>query len=270
MLEIDGDAIADHRLHLPDAPVGPAWVADAHAWFDDRAQGPVGNIMEASQRIPSAPMTQGMPRPMPPSPPFQGPDLAKLLGLRLCHDLGGLAGTVGNALDMLDSIGPEASALASDAATGLRRRLLLWRAMLGGQEGATLGTLLDLLEGQLAGGRATADATAADPAMPVAPGIVPVLLSAMMVAGEALPRGGVVRLAADGRQGFAILPEGPRIAWSPTLVRIIGGGALLGEPTAREVLPLWLGAMAAAERVQLGMALAPGGGTGPLMLTLPA
>lgn len=207
---------------------------------------------------------------MPPSPALHGPDLAKLLGLRLCHDLGGLAGTVGNALDMLDSAGAEAAALAADAADGLRRRLLLWRALLGGQGGATLAAVLDLLDGQVAGGRARADAAAADPAMPVAAGMVPVLLSAMLVAGEALPRGGVVRIAADGAQGFAILPEGPRIAWSPALVRIVAGGALLDEPTARDALPLWLGAVAAAARVRLALALAPGGGTGPLMLTQPS
>jgi hypothetical protein len=32
MLEIDGDARADHGLHLSDAPIGLSGVADAHAW----------------------------------------------------------------------------------------------------------------------------------------------------------------------------------------------------------------------------------------------
>ena len=51
--------------------------------------------------------------------------LTRLIGLRLCHDLGGLAGTIGNALEMLGDAGAEASDLAQDAADMLRRRLLL-------------------------------------------------------------------------------------------------------------------------------------------------
>ena len=35
MLEIDGNAIARHGLHLSDTPIGPRRKAHAHAWFDD-------------------------------------------------------------------------------------------------------------------------------------------------------------------------------------------------------------------------------------------
>ena len=31
VLEIDGDAVADRRLHLAETPVGPARMADEHA-----------------------------------------------------------------------------------------------------------------------------------------------------------------------------------------------------------------------------------------------
>jgi len=210
-----------------------------------------------------------MPGPMPPSNPLQGPELAKILGLRLCHDLGGLVGTVGDALEMRASAGEEALALAAEAAAGLRARLLLWRALLGGREETTLGGLLRLLEGQLGSGRVQAELAALDPGLTVAPEVAPVLLAAMLVAAEALPRGGVVRLAADGGQGFAILPSGPRVAWPPTLVRVVAGGTLLGEPGPREALALWLGATAAAAGVRLGLALSPADGAGPLLLTLP-
>ena len=80
--------------------------------------------------------------------------LTRLIGLRLCHDLGGLAGTIGNALEMLNDAGAEAADLAGEAADMLRRRLLLWRSVLGSGEARTLGAVLALLKGQIAGGRA--------------------------------------------------------------------------------------------------------------------
>jgi histidine phosphotransferase ChpT len=187
--------------------------------------------------------------------------------LRLCHDLGGTAGTIGNALEMMDDAGGEAAALAVEAAAVLRRRLLLWRAILGGQGEATLGTLLALLDGQLAGGRARADAAALDPGTMVAEPMVPVLLAAMVVGGEALPRGGVVRLAGDPAREMAVLPDGPRAAWPAPLIRAVAGGEPLDEPTGRDVMALWLAASAAAAGARLGLALAPGGAAGPLLVT---
>ncbi len=214
-------------------------------------------------------MTQGMPAPMPAEPTPPATNLARLVGLRLCHDLGGVAGTVGNALEMVDTAGPEAVALAVEAATAMRRRLLLWRALLGGQGEATLGTLLALVEGQLAGGRAQADAAALDPGAPVSEPMVPVLLTALVLGGEALPRGGIVRLAGDPFRDMVVLPEGPRAAWPPPLLRVVAGGEPLGEPAGRDVMSLWLQVVAAAAGVRLGLALPPGAGAGPLMLTLP-
>jgi histidine phosphotransferase ChpT len=193
--------------------------------------------------------------------------LARLVGLRLCHDLSGVVGTIGNALEMMAGVGEEAAALAVESAGVLRQRLLLWRAVLGGQGEATLGTLLALLEGQLAGGRASADAAALDPGTMVAEPMVPVILSAMLVAGEALPRGGVVRLAGDPAGEMAVLPDGPRAAWPAPLIRAVAGAEPLEEPTGRDVMALWLAATAAAGGMRLGLALPPGAGAGPLLIT---
>ncbi len=214
-------------------------------------------------------MTQGMPVPMPADEPTLEPHLARLVGLRLCHDLGGVAGTVGNALEMMTAPGDEAAALALEAATVLRKRLLLWRALLGGQGEATLGTLLGLVEGQLAGGRATADAAGLDLAHQVPEPMVPVLLTALVLGGEALPRGGAVRLAGDPGREMFVLPDGPRGAGPAPLLQVIAGRPLAAEPTGRDVLPLWLGSVAAAAGVQLGLAMPAGMAAGPLMLTLP-
>jgi histidine phosphotransferase ChpT len=269
MLEIDGDAIADDGLDLPDSPIGLRGMTDPHAWFDDGGHGSRANVVSTPQRIPSGAMTQGMPRAMPSETMPADLRLTRLVGLRLCHDLGGVVGTIGNALDMMDGPGSEAATLAQDAAEVLRRRLVLWRALLGGQGETTLGAALALLEGQLSGGRARADAAALDPALPVAEAVVPVVLAAMLLGGESLPRGGQVRLGGDGRREFAIWPDGQRAAWPPTLLRALAGGPLPEDPIGRDVLVVWLCAVAAAAGVRLTLALPPGESAGPLLLALP-
>jgi histidine phosphotransferase ChpT len=205
---------------------------------------------------------------MPSVPPLSDLRLARLVGLRLCHDISGVAGTVGNALDLLEGVGAEAAGLAQDAAGVLRRRLLLWRALLGGQGAAPLGTVLGLARGEIAGGRASADAGTLDVTAPVAEEVVPVLLTALLLAGEALPRGGVVRVLGDPAREVAILPDGLRAAWPPALLRAVAGAPLAAEPTGREVLSLWLAATAAAGGVRLSLAMPPGEGCAPLLLTL--
>ena len=205
---------------------------------------------------------------MPSVPPLSDLRLARLVGLRLCHDISGVAGTVGNALELLDGAGGEAAALALDAAGVLRRRLLLWRALLGGQGESPLGTVLALAAGEIAGGRASTDAATLDAGVMVAEEVVPVLLTAVLLGGEELPRGGVVRLAGDPHREIAVLPEGPRAAWPPALLRAVAGAPLAGEPGGREVLSLWLAATAAAGGVRLGLAMPPGEGCGPLLLTI--
>jgi histidine phosphotransferase ChpT len=203
---------------------------------------------------------------MPSVPPLSDLRLARLVGLRLCHDISGVAGTVGNALDLLDGAGGEAADLAKEAAAVLRRRLLLWRALLGGQGEAALGAVLGLAAGEIAGGRASADAAGLDSGVMIAEEVVPVLLTAVLLGGEALPRGGVVRIVGDPQRELAVLPEGPRAAWPSALLRAVAGAPLPGEPTGRDVLSLWLAATAAAGSVRLSLAMAPGEGCGPLLL----
>lgn len=213
-------------------------------------------------------MMQGMPRAMPSETPPAELRLARLVGLRLCHDLGGVVGTIGNALDMMEGPGSEAATLAQDAAEVLRRRLVLWRALLGGQGETSLAACLALLEGQLAGGRARADAAALDPGLMLPEERVPVLLAALLVAGDSLPRGGQVRLGGDPRREFAIWPEGQRAAWPPSLLGALAGGPLPEEPIGRDVMVVWLVSVAAAARMRLSLALPPGEAAGPLLLAL--
>lgn len=202
-------------------------------------------------------------------PPTANIDLARMVGLRLCHDLGGVVGTIGNALDMISEVGGEAQTLAQDAAEVLRRRLVLWRAMLGGQGEATLGSTLALLEGQLAGGRATAEAGALDLGVSLPEAVVPALLAAMVLAGEALPRGGRVCLAGDLGGELAIWPDGPRAAWPPSLLRALCG-EMPTDPMGRDLTIVWLCSLAASAGLRLSIAMAPDQTVGPLMITFAA
>lgn len=266
MFEIDGDALPCHGLDLPNPPFGPRWEAHTHAWFDDCCHGPGDHVASGRQRIPSVIRMQGMADLMA-LPLVVDPTLARMVGLRLCHDLGGVVGTVANALDMMEGVGGEAATLARDAADVLRRRLILWRALLGGQGEATLGATLALLEGQLAGGRALAEAGGLDHTAILPEPMIPVVLAAMLLGGESLPRGGRVCLAGDPIRELAVWPDGQRAAWPPALLRALGGEMPV-DPIGREVIVVWLCAMAGAAGVRLSLAVPPGQAAGPLMLTL--
>ena len=196
--------------------------------------------------------------------------LTRLIGLRLCHDLGGLAGTIGNALEMLNDAGAEAADLAGEAADMLRRRLLLWRSVLGSGEARTLGAVLGLLKGQIAGGRAHLEIGDLPEETALSETMVPLLLSGLLVAGEALPRGGMVRLSGDLQREIMILPIGAAAAWSPVVVRHAAGAALPTEISSRDALALWLCTSAGAAGVSLGRALPPGQAAPALILTMPA
>ncbi|MFM7305613.1 MAG: histidine phosphotransferase family protein [Alphaproteobacteria bacterium] len=196
--------------------------------------------------------------------------LTRLIGLRLCHDLGGLAGTIGNALEMLNDAGAEAADLAGEAADMLRRRLLLWRSVLGSGEARTLGAVLSLLKGQIAGGRAHLEIGDLPEETALSETMVPLLLSGLLVAGEALPRGGVVRLSGDLQREIMILPIGAAAAWSPVVVRHAAGAALPAEISSRDALAMWLSISAGAAGVTLSLALPPGQAAAALIMTMPA
>jgi histidine phosphotransferase ChpT len=196
--------------------------------------------------------------------------LTRLIGLRLCHDLGGLAGTIGNALEMLNDAGAEAADLAGEAADMLRRRLLLWRSVLGSGEARTLGAVLGLLKGQIAGGRAHLEIGDLPEETALSEAMVPLLLSGLLVAGEALPRGGVVRLSGDLQREIMILPIGAAAAWSPVMVRHAAGTALPAEISSRDALAMWLCISAGAAGVSLSLALPPGQAAAALIMTMPA
>jgi histidine phosphotransferase ChpT len=171
---------------------------------------------------------------------------------------------------MLNDAGAEAADLAGEAADMLRRRLLLWRSVLGSGEARTLGAVLGLLKGQIAGGRAHLEIGDLPEESALSETMVPLLLSGLLVAGEALPRGGVVRLSGDLQREIMILPIGAAAAWSPVVVRHAAGTALPAEISSRDALAMWLCISAGAAGVSLSLALPPGQAAAALIMTMPA
>jgi histidine phosphotransferase ChpT len=192
--------------------------------------------------------------------------LAQAVCTRLCHDLGGPAGALSGALEMMGEAGDDAAEVAVDAARIIDRRLRFWRAAVGGPGGnldsATLG---QLAEGLTLGRRAVVDLSALPLGMLIEPGVAQPLLLAMLVGVEAMPRGGTLRVALSPSGGFAVLPDGPGASWPPGLTDLLAGQQPMPAPRA-VALPL-LAATAAAARMRLSLPPAAQGGAGTLTLT---
>lgn len=189
--------------------------------------------------------------------------LAQAVCIRLCHDLGGPAGALSGALEMLGLPGDDAAEVAQDGARIIDRRLRFWRAVMGGSGGdLDSDALAELGEGLTLSRRARLDLTGleADALIPTELG--PPLLLSMLLGVEALPRGGVLQVAGSPARRLTLLPEGPNAAWPPGLAALIAGEAPELTPRAL-ALPL-LAATAAAAGVRL--ALHPGPGAGILAL----
>ncbi|WP_160935445.1 histidine phosphotransferase family protein [Teichococcus coralli] len=188
--------------------------------------------------------------------------LAQDLCARLCHDLVGPLGTVAGALDMLAD-DPEAAELARDAAAEIRRRLKFWRVACGGGTGPIAGSeVLALSEGLVAGGRARLELVglAAEEVFP--PTLAQMVLLAITLTGEALPRGGVVRLERSG-EALVLSAEGRIVAWPAGLATALEGGTGGGPREAMAALLLRLAGEAgwsvapAAPGLPAGLRLSP-------------
>jgi histidine phosphotransferase ChpT len=198
--------------------------------------------------------------------------LGRLHVARICHDLGGIAGTLGATLDLVGGDDPATQDLLREAALALRQRLRLYAAAWGGaadaMDGAQLGLLL---QGSPAVPRVGFDLQGlpADVALPAE--LVPLVLNVAMLGAEALPRGGTVHVSGDPGRGFTILPVGRSAAWPPGLLRGLAGidpAALLEEGGPRRMLaPLLLMQVQEAGWTAALALAAPGTeGAAPLLL----
>lgn len=189
--------------------------------------------------------------------------LAQAVCTRVCHDLGGPAGALSGALEILDSASDDAAEIARDGARIIDRRLRFWRAALGGTGGALdVAALAQLGEGLTLSRRAKIDLTGLEAGVLISGDLAQPLLLAMLLGVEALPRGGVLRVAGSPGCRLTLSPEGPNAAWPPGVMEL--AAAQIPTPTARGIaLPL-LAATAAAAGVRL--ILEPGPGAGLLAL----
>jgi histidine phosphotransferase ChpT len=191
-----------------------------------------------------------------------GLTLAELVCTRLCHDFSGPLGAITAAAELLadGTVDPrEGAGVVTDAASVLARRLRFLRAAWGaGSEPMTPVDILQLSEGVPGQGRVNVDLSALPDDAPLGPGLARTLLNAILLAGEALPKGGSIRVTANPALGqVLLLPDGPNAAWPPGLAAALGGADVTPDPRSLAA-PMTL-AVAEAAGLDVSLALAPSG-----------
>ncbi len=152
--------------------------------------------------------------------------LAGALAERLCHDLAGIAGTVGSALDLAaqdPDMHDEALDMAREAATTLSLRLRLLRAAWSAGSGglALAGAELRALAmGLPLGRRMRAELQGLAPTRRFGPGAARLILTLLLLAAESLHGEGCIAL--DEAPGGSLLLSitGPRAAWPTGLMSL--------------------------------------------------
>jgi histidine phosphotransferase ChpT len=142
--------------------------------------------------------------------------LVELVCARLCHDLGGLIGTVDNALDLAAEEGEGASeviAFGASAAKALAERVRLARAAWGPEsDPLSLDGLIDLVSAPLAARRIDLDVRMVRPGNSFAAPFGRVTLNLILLAADCLRKGGAIVLVGQSDDLLARI-EGPDAAW---------------------------------------------------------
>lgn len=173
----------------------------------------------------------------------------ELLCSRLCHDLVGPVGAINNGVELLDEGGgakDDALDLIADSAESAAARLRLYRLALGAAGGQSA---LSAVEGRAAlEGWFRAGKIRLDWAMRLetpAPGLVKSILLAALMAEEALPRGGVVRVE-GGDGAAAIIASGAGAALRPEMAAALAGTVEEADLSPRSILSFAVPRIAAA------------------------
>ncbi len=181
-------------------------------------------------------------------------DMLRLGGVlmeRATHDLAGVVGALGGAIELAGD--PDAAEIAAECVLLLRRRLRLMRAMwhAAGQP-MPISELRELLPALPGAGRVRFRLERLAGALP--PPHVALALTALVVAAEALPRGGVIELSDDLRIDI----DGIGAAWPPGLATWLADPAAahraLCDAEPRDVAGATLAAIAHRDRVAVGLA----------------
>lgn len=201
--------------------------------------------------------------------------LVELVCARLCHDLSGLIGTVGNALEMLaedGDRGDEVLAFASTAARRLKQRLRLMRAAWGPEtDPIALPALVELVTGPLAARRIGFDTRVLPAGSVFSASMGRVVLNLILLGCDCIPQGGTIVLMGDPAD-LMVRIDGPGAAWPAGLLSCLRdeAAALDALGSARTVqMPLTV-LLALSRNLQLTPVLGSASGVEALRLAEPA
>ena len=168
--------------------------------------------------------------------------VAELLASRLCHDMVSPVGAVKTGVELYSEYGDDAAGetmgLITKSAVQASEKLQFFRLAYGSAgttaSGVTVSDAVALIESVCDNQRTTIETDSLDSQPPL--GGIKMMLNGAMLAGDCLPRGGVLRLGseADGGNGYAvrITAVGERAGLDDELT-----AALSGEADAADLTP---------------------------------
>jgi histidine phosphotransferase ChpT len=168
----------------------------------------------------------------------------ELLCGRLCHELISPIGAINNGVELLGEDDPDfvkdAMALIGQSGRKAGQRLQFYRfaygtSATGAAAGGGAANGRELAAGLLDGGKVACDWSAEAAALPVE--WQKIACNMLVLAVEALPRGGAVRVAAppSGGPGVEVSGEGPSINLTPEVRAAIADGTAVDALTSRTV-----------------------------------
>ena len=198
---------------------------------------------------------------------------AELVAARICHDLSSPLSIIASAAELARlegergvrqggvGQGGEAMALMLEAGRDIAARVQFFRRLFGPALGPIAGgELIELAKTVLGGGRIAIEAGSfgGDSAFPAE--AARAALAALVVAAEALPRGGTIRCRGEAAD-FALTLDGPAAAWPAHLTAVLGGAEPIGaalEGGARGLMGPFLVLAAAEARLRPTLLLGAG------------
>ena len=177
----------------------------------------------------------------------------ELLSSRLCHELISPVGAINNGIELMDEDDPDfvkdATKLIANSARTAGRRLDFYRFAYGS---GRAGNARDVTLGLLDGGKSRCDWDAAVNALHV--DWQRVACNLVVLAAEALPRGGTVQVApAAGRPGLVVKAAGDTINLTPELRAVLDGKTAVADLTARSVHAYYSGKIVEALGAKLSL-----------------
>jgi histidine phosphotransferase ChpT len=184
----------------------------------------------------------------------------ELLSSRLCHELISPVGAINNGIELMDEDDPEfvkeATKLIGNSARTAGRRLDFYRFAYGT---GRAGTARDVALGLLEGGKARCDWD--DSVNALAVEWQRVACNMVVIAAEALPRGGTIQVAAaSGKPGLVVKGSGDAVNLTTEFRAVLDGSATVPDLTARTVQAYYTVKLAEALGAKVSLA-EPGPGS---------